>query len=279
MNQKDRRRSFALILALVLAPYYVCGGEDERTDRPLLEIDKEEITVGDFLLYLRQVNPRMDFFKLPPSEQRQRVDEFVAKKLFALRAREAKLDQTPEVRARIDFFVDSVLAQEFRDKTMRGIAVSEEELTAYYRDHQEEFKLPARVLLQHFLYKTPQKAAGAQTRLLQGAVFNDLAKDKEADSDVLLAERGWFTPDLLIPELRETAFRLSAGEVSDLIRSFYGYHLLRLEAYEPSRYKDLPAARSEILDKVRQSKAAQLYEQILENTKSRHQVHLHFDRL
>jgi peptidyl-prolyl cis-trans isomerase C len=244
-----------------------------------LEIDKEKITLGDFLLYLRQVNPLMDFAKLPPSEQRHWVDEFVDKKLFALRAREAHLDQTPEVRARIDFFVDGVLAQEFKDKVMRETVVTDEELAAYYRTNREEFRVPARVLLQHFLYKTSEKAAQALARLQQGAAFADLAKDKRSDSDVLLMEHTWFTPDLLIPELRESASRLPAGGVSDVIRSSYGFHVLRVEASEPSRYKDLAAVQTEIVAKVRQSKAALLYEQILNDTKSSHQVHLHFDRL
>ena len=265
------------VLLSLLASQTSSGERDSQT--VFLEIDKEKITLGAFLLYLQQINPLMDFAKLPPSEQRHWVDEFVATKLFALRAREARLDQIPEVRARIDFFVDGVLGQEFKGKVMRETVVTDEELAAYYRTHREEFRVPARLLLQHFVYKTPEKAAQTQARLRQGAAFADLARDKRLDSDVLLVEHTWFTPDLLIPELRESASRLPAGGVSDVIRSSYGYHVLRVEASEPSRYKDLAAAQTEIVAKVRQSKAARLYQQILNDTKSSHQVHLHFDRL
>src|SRR5437879_2297502 len=130
-----------------------------------------------------------------------------------------------------------------------------------------------------FLYKTPEKAGQAEARLRQGAAFDELAKDKKADSDVLLVEHGWFTPSLLIPELSEIAFQLPVGGTSNVLRSSYGYHVLRAEAQEPSRVKDFAEARPEILDKVRQTKAAKLYGEILDNTRNSQQVRLYLDRL
>jgi len=284
MNHNSLRWQGTLILGLFAALMLLSlpcksGDVENGSQRVLLEIGQEKITVADFFLYLRQINPRMDFAKLSSSDQRHWLDEFVAKKLFAKRARESKLDQVPEVRARIEFFTDSVLAQEFKNKLMREIAVDQEELAAYYRTHQDDFKLPPRVLLQHFLYKTPEKAAQAEARLRQGAAFEELAKDKKADSDVLLVEHGWFTPSLLIPELSEIAFQLPVGGTSNVLRSSYGYHVLRAEAQEPSRVKDFAEARPEILDKVRQTKAAKLYGEILDNTRNSQQVRLYLDRL
>ena len=266
------------VLLVVLPPQGGHGEGQGHARRVLLEIGQEKVTFGDFLLHLQQINPLMDFAKLPPSEQRRWLDEFAAKKLFALRAREAKLDRKPEVGARIQFFIDSVLAQAFKEQVLQEIAVTEGELTAYYETHKEEFKLPARVFLQHFLYRSPLKAARAQERLQKGVPFAPLAEEKKTDSELLLVEREWFTAALLIPELAEVAFRLPVGEVSDVIRSSYGYHVLRVEASEPGRYKDFAAVRSEVLDKVRQTKATRVYQQILDATKSRDEVRLHLDR-
>src|SRR5437879_6012017 len=211
MNHNSLRWQGTLILGLFAALMLLSlpcksGDVENGSQRVLLEIGQEKITVADFFLYLRQINPRMDFAKLSSSDQRHWLDEFVAKKLFAKRARESKLDQVPEVRARIEFFTDSVLAQEFKNKLMREIAVDQEELAAYYRTHQDDFKLPPRVLLQHFLYKTPEKAAQAEARLRQGAVFDELAKDKKADSDVLMVEHGWCSAACLLPESRQVGY-------------------------------------------------------------------------
>src|SRR2546425_1569289 len=203
MNQKDRRRSFAfaLILALVLLPYSVRGGEDERTGRLLLEIGAEKITVGDFLLYLRQVNPRMDFFKLPPADQRYWFNEFLSKKLFARRAHQEGLDQAPEVRARLEFFIEGVLAQEYRDKLTREIPISEQELKGYYDAHLNEFRTSPSVLLEHFLYKTSERAVRTEQKLRAGVAYEEQAREKIDDAELLLVERDWFTRELLIPEV------------------------------------------------------------------------------
>lgn len=259
---------------LLLASLAAGAGQGQAV---LVEIGQDKFTMTDFQLYLRQVNPHLDFGRLPPRERRYWLDDFVNKKLFALRARQAKLDQVPETQARIEFFVDGVLAQAFKDKVLQEVTVSDADLEAYYRDHPEEFRLPARVLLQHFLYKTPEKAAHAQTRLREGAAFGQLAEEKKLDADVLLAERGWFVPEALIRELAEVAFQLPAGKVSDVIRSSYGYHVLRVEASEPVRNRDLAAARAELSEKVRRAKAAPRYQQILDETRQQHQVRVHFN--
>ncbi len=280
MNQKDGRRSFALalILALVLLPYSV-GGEDERTGRLLLAIGAEKITVGDFLLYLRQVNPRMDFFKLPPADQWYWFNEFLSKKLFARRAHQEGLDQIPEVRARLEFFTEGVLAQEYRDKLTREIPVSEQELKDYYDTHLEEFRTLPRVLLEHFLFKTSEKAARAEQKLRAGVAYDELAREKKDDAEVLLVERDWFTRELLITEVAAVVFELPAGAISRVIRSHYGYHVVRVEAVEPSRLQDFTAARPDIIRKVQQKKAASVFDQTLEETKRALAVRTYFERL
>ncbi len=255
----------------------VAGRAAAGGEAVLVEIGEDKYTRTDLELYLRQMNPHLDFGKLPPNEQRTWLDDFVARKLFALRAREAKLDQAPETRARIEFFVDGVLAQAFKDSVLQELTVSEAELDTYYRSHKDEFKLPARVFLQHLLYRTQEKAARAQAKLRQGDGFPQLAEEKKTDADLRLAERGWFTAEGLVRELAEVAFQLPRGEVSDVIRSSYGYHVVRVEESEPARAKDFAAARSELVDKVRREKAGRRYQQILDETRQQQRVRLHDD--
>jgi peptidyl-prolyl cis-trans isomerase C len=242
----------------------------------LVEIGEDRFTMTDFQLYLRQANPRLEFATLPPGEQRYWLDDFVGRKLFALRARQAGLDQAPETRARIAFFVDGVLAQAFKDHVLHEVTVSEAELESYYRDHPKEFELPARVLLQHFLYRTPAKAARVHTRLQQGAAFDRIAEEKKVDPDLVLAERAWFTAETLLPELAEVAFQLPVGTASDVVRSRYGHHVLRVEASEAGRRKGFAAARAELSEKVRRAKAGRRYQEALDQTREERRVRFHF---
>lgn len=243
--------------------------------RVLLEVGDERFTVGDFLLHLRQINPLMDFARLPESEQQHWLDEYVRQKLLARRARAAGLEREPEVRARVEFFAERVLAQAYQEKVMREIAVSEAELEAHYRAYADDFRTAPRALVQHFLYHTAGKAEAARKRLEAGAAYAELAAEKRSDDGVLLAERGWFTPELLLPELAGPAFALPAGGVSGSVRTGYGFHLLRIEAREESRLREFSEVREQILDRLRQEKAAALFERLLEDARAAERVRLH----
>ncbi|MGH9789001.1 MAG: peptidylprolyl isomerase [Candidatus Acidiferrales bacterium] len=247
--------------------------------RVLVEIGEEQFTVSDFLLHLKQINPLMDFARLPASEQQHWLDEYVRQKLLARRARAAGLERRPDVRARVEFFTERVLAQAYQEKVMREIPVSEPELEAHYRANADDFRTAPRVLVQHFLYHTPEKAAQARARLEAGAAYTELAAEKHSDEDALLAERGWFTPELLLPELAGPAFALPAGGVSEVVRTGYGYHVLRVEAREESRLREFGEVREQLLDRVRQEKAARLFERLLEDARAGERVRLHAESL
>lgn len=266
----------ALVFLLTAAalPQSPGVGPELEGSRVLVEIGDQKITRAEFLNYLKQINPLIDFNKLTEKEQHHYLNEFVSKKLFALKARAAGLDRMVDVRARIEFFTDSVLAQALKDSVMEKIKIAEEELLEYYQAHKKEFKIPPRLLLQHFLYRRAEKAARAREQLRQGATFSQLAAEKGKDLDLILVERNWFAPQLLISELSEAALALESGEVSEVLRSSYGYHVLRLEAREPGSYKEFAAARSEIAERLRRAKAGALYQQLLEEARREHPVRI-----
>jgi parvulin-like peptidyl-prolyl isomerase len=266
----------ALFLGFILP---TLSAAQDKPERVLLEIGPKKITVNDFRLHLKQINLNMDFAKLPEAEQRRLLDEFVAKKLFAARAREIKLDQKPDVHAKLEFFADGVLAQECRDNALNEIIVSDNEVSEHYRTHKDDYRLPPRVYLQHFLYRSKEKAASAQARLRHGALYAEIAKEKKGDPDFLMIEHSWHDPSTLISQLSGIAFKLPVGRISDVISSSYGFHVLRVDRREPSKFRDLSDARAEIVNHLRQLKAADRYKQILNEMKHSEQVHLYTDNL
>jgi parvulin-like peptidyl-prolyl isomerase len=199
----------------------------------------------------------------------------VRQKLLARRARAAGLERDPEVRARVEFFVERVLAQAYQEGMMQKIAVSEEELQAYYHAHAGEFRTAPRVLAQHFLYRTAEKAEAARTRLEAGTAYTELAAEPGRDQAVVLVERDWFTREALPGPLAEPAFALPVGAVSDVVETGYGYHVLRVEAREESRQKELVEVREQVLERVRQEKAARLFQRLLEEARAEQRVRLH----
>jgi parvulin-like peptidyl-prolyl isomerase len=270
-------RERAAALFLFILPTLLAA--ESKPERVLLEIGPQKITVNDFLLYLKQINENLEFTKLPEAEQRRLLDEFVAKKLFAARARQIKLDQKPDVHAKLEFFADGVLAQECKANVLNEIIITDEEASEHYRTHKDDYRLPPRVYLQHFLYRSKEKAARTQARLRQGATYAEIAKEKKGDPDFLMVEHSWNEPQTLISQLAGIAFRLPVGQISNVISSSFGFHVLRVEGREPSKFRELSEARADIAKHLRQLKAAERYKHILNEMKHSEQVHLYIDNL
>jgi peptidyl-prolyl cis-trans isomerase D len=167
------------------------------------------------------------------------------------------------------------------DKTrlMSEAQVSPEDLRAYYNEHQDQYRVPEEVKVSHILIKTP--AAGADGRadekgvaeaqkkaenilkqLKAGAKFEDLAKKYSEDpgSGKQGGELGWIGRGRTVPEFEKAAFSLPIGQLSDLVKSSYGFHIIRVEEKHEPHLKTLDEVKAEIEPLVRQNKVNKLIE-------------------
>jgi peptidyl-prolyl cis-trans isomerase D len=156
-----------------------------------------------------------------------------------------------------------------------GTAVTDQDLQAYYDQHREEFRVPEQVKVSHILIKTPLPAAGAKEDdkaiadarakaedvLKQVKAGGDFAKLAEKYSDdpgsaKSGGELGWIGRGRTVPEFEKAAFSLGKGQTSDLIKSSYGFHIIRVEDKQEAHLKSLAEVKNEISEKVSQQKTA-----------------------
>ena len=172
--------------------------------------------------------------------------------------------------------------------------ISGEDLQAYYNEHKHEFKTPEVVKARHILKKFPDNATDEQkaevkaeaeklletvkTAIAEGEDFAELAK--EHSEDVGSAPQGGAlrgrNPDLppgdyfargdMVQPFEKAAFdELTPGEVSDLVESRFGYHIIKLEEKRPEETQPFAQARSEINDKLVQIIGAEQAKEVAEN--------------
>ena len=157
--------------------------------------------------------------------------------------------------------------------------ITGEDLQAYYTEHRGEFKTPEAVKARHILKKFPDNATDEQkaevkaeaeklletvkAAIVEGEDFAELAK--EHSEDLGSAPQGGAlrgrNPDLppgdyfargdMVQPFEKAAFdELAPGEVSDLVESSFGYHIIKLEEKRPEEIQPFSQARSEIHDKL-----------------------------
>jgi peptidyl-prolyl cis-trans isomerase D len=153
--------------------------------------------------------------------------------------------------------------------------VTDQELQAYYDQHRDEYRLPEQVKVAHILIKTPlpgpdgkvdEKAVEAARKkaedvLKQVKAGGDFAKIAGQNSDDPGSaknggELGWIGRGRTVPEFEKTAFSLPKGQTSDLVKSSYGFHIIRVEDKQEAHVKTLAEVKSEIEGKVKEEKSA-----------------------
>jgi peptidyl-prolyl cis-trans isomerase D len=160
-------------------------------------------------------------------------------------------------------------------KLAAATTATDQDVQTYYDQHRDEYRVPEQVKVSHILIKTPlpepgqkedEKAvadarAKAEDVLRQVQASGDFAKLAEKYSDdpgsaKTGGELGWIGRGRTVPEFEKAAFSLGKGQTSDLVKSSYGFHIIRVEDKQAAHLKTLAEVKSEIEEKVKQEKTA-----------------------
>lgn len=162
-------------------------------------------------------------------------------------------------------------------KLESGVQISQDELQAYYNAHRDQYRVAEQAKVSHILIKTPLPAAdgkvddkgvaAAQLRaedllkqLKSGANFEELAKKYSEDPGSAKegGSLGWIGKGRTVPEFEKAAFSQPIGKVGDLVKSSYGFHIIRVDARQDAHMKTLDEVKSEIEPILKQQKAQQV---------------------
>jgi peptidyl-prolyl cis-trans isomerase D len=157
------------------------------------------------------------------------------------------------------------------DKVRERVQVPEADIQAFYDQNKAQYTTEGRVRASHILLKTEGKdeaavKAKAEDLLKQargGADFAALAKANSEDegSAVNGGDLNYFGRGQMVPEFEQAAFALKAGEISDVIKTSFGFHIIKVVESQPETTRPLAEVSPEIVDQLRWQKAQQQAEQ------------------
>ncbi|CAM3555347.1 Peptidyl-prolyl cis-trans isomerase D [Vibrio aerogenes CECT 7868] len=144
-------------------------------------------------------------------------------------------------------------------KLKEKISISDEEAKKYYQDHQSQYSTKEQRKVSHILVKDKSEADAILKQLNAGEDFAELAKEKSQDPGS--ANHGgqldWFEHGVMDPEFEKAAFALKkAGDLSQVVKSTFGYHIIRLDDVKPSVVKPFKDVQSDIVSTLSDEKAA-----------------------
>ena len=208
-----------------------------------LDLDLAEAEIGS------------DLGNLPTATKRRVLVEYLIETvLFADAAKSKNLDSGTDFKQRMEYLQRRALRESYFENVIKS-EISESTAKSFYDDSVKGLKPQEEIKARHILVDTEADADDLLERIGRGAEFAELAKKHSKDPGTkhnggLL---GFFTRGQMVPAFEEAAFNLPQGEISEPVKSRFGWHLIKVEE---KRTKPIPAFE-EVKDKILNSLAHQ----------------------
>ncbi len=198
-----------------------------------------------------------------------KVDDAALKKYYEQNQKEFQVQE----QARVEYVKFSVA------NLLSKAEVKTEDARKYYDEHQSDFGTPEERQAAHILIavaaaapQAEQDAAKAKAeQLLQQARktpagFAELAKQNSQDPGSVAngGSLGFFGRGMMVKPFEDAAFALKQGEISGVVKSDFGYHIIKLLAVKPAKLLPFDEVREGVINKLRQQKAADLFAELAE---------------
>jgi peptidyl-prolyl cis-trans isomerase C len=180
-------------------------------------------------------------------------------------AEKKKISENPEFKRRLAFLRNKLLMG-FELQEEAKAAVSEETMQQTYQDAVKSIAGQEEVHARHILVESEDEAKTILADLKAGADFAAVAKEKSKDPGAAQGgDLGYFSKDQMVPEFAEVAFKMYAGQLSNPVKTQFGWHIIKVEdkrVRQPPEFEKvrdqietymMRKAQTEFVAKLRQS--------------------------
>jgi parvulin-like peptidyl-prolyl isomerase len=278
-NRPEVKRQLDLMRAFIISQNYsttqnAAPFSDAEVDNFFKEPGQED-RLKQFIADAQARNPTMKGQDIPPDQMKEIRQQFGQVLLAERRATESGVDKQRKTQVQIMLQQARLLASMYEEESLsKSVKASQPEIDEYMKSHPEEQVHARHILIavksadaptEEGLDK-PQARAKAEEvlkRVKAGENFEALAKEYSTDpgSKESGGDLGWFGKGRMVPEFEKAAFALQPGQVSEIVESPFGFHIIKVEG---RRNGDPQAAAQQ----VEQDKEKKLIEDIVKRQSS-----------
>jgi len=257
---------------------YPINEEFRRFATPTTQEDPVLGKAGDYLVRKSDVDRLIAYYppeaqsrlQENPAEMQTLVRRMLEVKIIADVARNEKFDQTPQIKKQLDYVADDFLSKEYLAKVvMEKETVSEGDLREFYRQNRKQLGVPEQVWARHILFKVDptasekeknearEQAEAVLKRARAGEDFEKLAQlhSDDESSKAKGGDLGYFTRGRTVPGFEQVAFNTNPGEISHIVETRYGYHIIKVEDHLEGRERSFDEMRYYIQDELQRQLA------------------------
>lgn len=269
---------FSIIFVFTLFFAAGCGKSGGREVLATIN-NNDKITLSEFENIISKLPER--YREIVGKNKKEFLDELIVDRLLYNEGMEKKVDRTEEVRNLIkEAKKKIVMARLLKDEVEDAVSVSEEEISKYYMANQDKFTTQETLRASHILVRSEEDANNVLVELSNGRNFEDLARARSIDpTSEIGGDIGFFTRNQLVPEFEDECFNMNVGQISGIVKTKFGYHVIKLTEKKEPRVKELTGVRDSIEQSMARLKKKVLFNKFVTSLKERSKITINSDLL
>ena len=274
-------RFHARITVAEISPRLIARLSSDQPDTPVAAWDGgtftvHELAAGTSLPFLAML-PALKGKQQLETEIRTAVNE----KLLAQLGVEEHVAEVPEIAEAVRRYQESLMEMAlFEQHIMKDIEIPDDEIRAYFDQHRDELVEPETRRVAHVLVNSAEEAAEVRRKLIEGEDFQTMARSRSTDVQTaqIGGDLGWIGQKETPPEFAPV-LTLGEGELSEPIKSGFGWHLIQVVKIAPRRSLELGEASPRIRDILMKQKQTNRREFWLRKLRSAAEIRIHDDAI
>ena len=228
-------------------------------------IGNEEISLDEVKAFVAEVPQlaEIPFEQVYPNI----LDMMINDKVIANGAKKAGIPDNPQIKKMIKLSENQIIAQAYLTNRIEQ-TLTEADIRAAYDEEVQNFKPEEEIHARHILVLTEKQAQDILIQLKAGADFGLLADQKSIDKNAVGGDLGYFTREMMIPEFAEAVFAMKKGQLSEPVKTAYGWHIIQVEDRRPTQ----PPAFEQVKEQMQRIAVEKKLPEILAAERARQQV-------
>jgi len=257
------RKATLAALALLLLSAAPLRAED---DPVVAKVNGADIRQSDLTLAEEEAAGQLP--PMAPDAKRDYLVTFMADMMLVAKDAETKkLADTPDFKRRLAFARNKILMETVLQQAGKS-AVTDQAMRKVYEDAVKQMGQEPEVHARHILVPTEDEAKAILADLKKGADFAELAKQKSKDPGAAEGgDLGYFTKEQMVPEFSDVAFKLDKGQLSDPVKTQFGWHIIKVEDKRTKPLPEFDQVKSQIETYVVRKAQAELVTKLRDSAK------------
>lgn len=279
---KNKIMAFIIVIITQLSVPGITPNISSSEDEVIAVVNSEPIYHSQMVPFFTEYMKMAKKDQVTKEDKIQLLKNLIKRKLILQQDFTSNIRKSKEITKRVKDYEDKLVLEEYiRQNILNFLTVGEEEARKYYSTNLNKFISKPKINASHILLRSEEDAKQVLKKLKSGEIFSELAKQYSIDLPMAFegGAMGTITKGQTMPQLDEVLFILKEGETSSIVKTQYGWHILRVDKIITEQYVPYEEVKEQIIMILKREKEAQAYDAMTQKLEKGADITIFVERL